>query len=268
MHNKYERELAVAREAARIAGEYIRAAYVDFVPIPDAPVTISTEIDKGSQELILQHLAREFPTDGQCAEETTVSKDGRNATSNRVWVVDPIDGTRGFVMKNGEFSVMIALTVDRKPVVGVVLEPVTMKTTYATLGGGCWTCTGDGPATKCQVKTETDLAKMTLVQSHSKPGKPSMPVVQLKPAVVLEMYSAGVKMAVVARGEADVYANVYSAFADWDICAGDILVTEAGGVVTGLKGETITYGNEGYRQNYGLIAASLAIHTATIAKLK
>lgn len=261
-------ELQDALAAARQAGEFIMAAYHDFTPIPDAPANISTDIDRGSQDLILNYLRTNYPGDALCAEETTASKDTANAGASRCWVVDPIDGTRGFVMKNGEFSVMIALTVDTRPVVGVVLEPATGIVTFASQGGGCWTESADGVPRRCHVKTVSKLDAITVVQSHTKPGSPSMPVEKLKPAKVLEMYSAGVKMAVVARGEADLYANTYGKFADWDICAGDILVTEAGGVVSGLIGEPITYGKPGFAQESGLIACSSAIHVTAMERLR
>jgi 3'(2'), 5'-bisphosphate nucleotidase len=263
MNAPYAHELSGAIAAARIAGDFVRTAYRDFTPIPDAPASISTEIDRGSQDLILAHLRQHFPHDGVCAEEATASNDHRNADAPRVWVVDPIDGTRGFVMKNGEFSIMIGLTRNRRPIVGVVYEPIPDILTYATLGGGTWCIRGSNAPQRCEVKRETLLAQSTLVQSHSRPDQPSMPVRCLTPATVREMYSAGVKMAVVARGEADVYANTYGRFHDWDICAGDILVTEAGGVVTGLKGEPITYGSEHYAQNHGLLAMTAAIADST-----
>src|SRR5881227_743908 len=97
-------ELTAALEAATRAGDYIRREYERFTPIPDAPADISTDIDRGSQEMILQFLQATFPGDGLCAEENTATNSG-NPTSERVWVVDPIDGTRGFARKNGEFSV-------------------------------------------------------------------------------------------------------------------------------------------------------------------
>jgi len=257
-------ELQAALDAATIAGDYIRDEYEKFTPIPNAPANISTAIDRGSQDLILQNLAKNFPNDGLCAEEGAASKPSDNG---RLWVVDPIDGTRGFAKKNGEFSVMIGLTLNGEVVAGVVLEPVTMTYTYAAKGSGCWTKIGNGEPRKCSVRNETEIAKGILVQSHSRPGKESPPVAVLKPATVLEMYSAGVKMAVVARGEADVYVNTYGAFSDWDICAGHVLVTEAGGVVSGLRGEPITYGGPGFKQKVGLLASSAAIHQPVVEGL-
>ena len=76
---------------------------------------------------------------------------------------------------------------------------------------------------------------------------------------MIETYSAGVKLARVARGEADVYINTYAEFHDWDIAAGHILVEEAGGQATGLAGETLRYGEPGAWQRRGLIAANPAL---------
>src|SRR5262245_12024659 len=100
----FERELEVALDAARQAGALVLKAYESFVPIPDAPASVSTETDRDSQELILQILHKRFPDDALCAEEATRTLQETTRASSRIWVVDPIDGTRGFAMKNGEFS--------------------------------------------------------------------------------------------------------------------------------------------------------------------
>lgn len=266
-----QHELAVALAAAERAGQFIRAEYETFVPIPNAPASISTHVDRGSQELILRHLHAAFPNDGLCAEEETeMPKTAAADAPSRMWVVDPIDGTRGFAMKNGEFSTMIGLTINREVVLGVVLEPVTMKYTYATLGSGCWTKIGEkGTPTRCTVRPTTDATGCVLVQSRPRPKEsPTAVEIALKPSKTLEMYSAGVKLAVVARGEADVYANTYANFKDWDICAGHILVTEAGGIVSGLKGQPLTYGQSGFAQRLGLVACGSHIHASIVEKLK
>ena len=100
----YEKELAVALEAAGKAAAYLRKAYDEFVPIPNAPASISTEADRMSQELILGHLIAAFPDDAFCGEEGTAALANVPRHGPRLWVVDPIDGTRGFVTKNGEFA--------------------------------------------------------------------------------------------------------------------------------------------------------------------
>jgi 3'(2'), 5'-bisphosphate nucleotidase len=262
------RELTAALEAAEKAGALIRREYEAFTPIPDAPASITTHVDRASQEVILGHLHKRFPKDALCAEETTPALDNVAHRGERVWVVDPIDGTRGFARKTGQFSVMIGLLIDNEPVLGVVLEPALDRYTYAWLGGGCWTRVGDGTSVRCSVSTRASLAGCILTQSWSKPGQPSKPVQAIAPQGVIETYSGGVKLAIVARGEADLYANTYERFADWDICAGHILVTEAGGQVTDLSGEPIPYQGEGFSQTRGLLATNGRIHAEALAKLK
>ena len=92
-------------------------------------------------------------------------------------------------------------------------------------------------------------------------------VAALAPARVIQTYSAGIKLALVARGEADVYANTYETFYDWDICAGHLLVSEAGGMVTDLGGNAITYQGEKFAQKRGLIASNGVIHTEAVMRL-
>jgi 3'(2'), 5'-bisphosphate nucleotidase len=216
--------------------------------------------------LILAFLHERFPTDALCAEESTPAFDGVPKAGRRAWVVDPIDGTRGFAKKVGQFSVMIGLLVDGKPVVGVVAEPAQQRVTFASLGGGCWAQTGAAEPLRCAV-SKRGFADLVLVQSWAKTGMSPKPVQALAPVRVIETYSGGVKLAAVARGEADVYANTYETFFDWDICAGHLLVSEAGGTVTDLGGNPITYQNEKFAQTRGLLATNGLIHTEAIMRL-
>ena len=122
-------------------------------------------------------------------------------------------------------------------------------------------------AQPCRVTAVAALSQATLTQSRSKPGQPSPYVTALQPGRVVESYSAGIKLALVPRGEADVYLNTYNAFHDWDICAGHILVAEAGGTVTGTQGEVLQYGLPGAWQRHGLLASNGKIHQQAIARL-
>lgn len=266
----YEVELAVAMEAVRKAGEYLKDAYERFEVIPDAPASISTDADRMSQDIILKHLSSHFPGDALCAEEATTSLRNAKQSGERVWVVDPIDGTRGFARKNGEFSVMVGLLDRGEIALGIVQQPATGRWTFATRGGGCWKRDGNGTeAERCQVRTVRDLREATLTQSRSRePGKQSKWAAAIQPARIVESYSAGIKLALVARGEADLYLNTYEAFSDWDICAGHILVTEAGGKVTGTGGETIVYGAANWKQTSGLLATNGLLHEAALKVIR
>jgi 3'(2'), 5'-bisphosphate nucleotidase len=265
----YDRELEAALEAARLAGRALLERYARFQVIPDAPADITTDADRESQEIILEHIHRAFPDDALCAEEATPTLGAAAQGGERLWIVDPIDGTRGFARKNDEFSVMIAFVEQGQIALGVVLEPARERLTYAVREGGCRRRNGAlAPEISCRVSATVELSAATLTQSHSRvPGKRSRQVQALHPAYVIESYSAGIKLALVARGEVDVYLNTYDAFHDWDICAGHLLVEEAGGKVTGLGGQELRYGLPGAWQRHGLLASNGLIHEAAVAAL-
>lgn len=268
----HESELQAALEAVERARPVILDAYARSQPIPDAVASIQLPIDRQTQELLLQHLSAAFPGDAFCAEEATPTLarlPGAGSGRPRLWVIDPIDGTRGFAMKNGEFSVMVGLVEGGHVAAGVVLEPVRGRLTYATRGGGCWKRDGDGPAERCRASTTDKLAGATLTVSRSSTGrKRSRQVEALGDVRLLPAYSAGLKLAHVARGEADLYLNVYPNFNDWDICAGQVLVEEAGGKVCGLMGQEIRYGHGRGQQRDGLLATNGRIHEAALAALR
>jgi 3'(2'), 5'-bisphosphate nucleotidase len=265
----YDQELKAALHAAELAGQAVLEQYHRFRQIPDAPANITTDVDRQAQEILLEHLHRVFPADALCAEEATPTLESVARTGSRLWIIDPIDGTRGFARKNGEFSIMVGFVEEGQIGVGVVLEPAKARLTYAARGAGCWRRDGSGAAERCRVSTVGQLREATLTQSHSKnPAVPSRQVQALGPGRVVETYSAGIKLALVARGEADLYLNTYEAFHDWDICAGHIMVAEAGGTATGLGGEELRYGLPGAWQRHGLLASNGRLHDAALAALK
>lgn len=262
------RELAVGLDAARLASDYLRREYAAFHPMAEAPADISTHADKGSQELILRHLHAAFPADGLLAEEATETlRTAGPGTGGRVWVVDPIDGTRGFATRNGQFSVMIGLAVGGRAVLGVVAEPTLDRTTFATLDGGCFVRAGDGDPIPCRVSEVATVADVTLARSLGRGGKPTLGERLLAPKATVATHSAGIKLALVARGEADVYVNDHAAFHDWDVCAGQVLVEAAGGRVTGFDGSPVGYGPGGPKRTCGLVASNGQAHEAVVARL-
>jgi 3'(2'), 5'-bisphosphate nucleotidase len=266
----YERELNATLEAAARAGVFLQQEYTRFQAIPDAPADITTHADRQAQEIIVKYLRATFPQDAVCAEEATETLTGVPVNGPRLWVIDPIDGTRGFARKNGQFSVMVAFLDHGQVAAGAVLEPAQQRLTYATHGGGCWRRDGQGSQpVRCQVTPTRELQSATVTQSHSKdPSKPSRELRALSPRHVIETYSAGIKLAQVARGDADIYLNTYDGFHDWDICAGNILVAEAGGRVTGLRGEELQYGLPGAWQRAGLLASNGLVHDEAVRRLR
>jgi 3'(2'), 5'-bisphosphate nucleotidase len=251
----YTEELWAALEAATQAGNEILRRYAGFTAIVDAPADISTEADRQSQEIILGHLHNCFPNDAFCAEEATATLARMRRSGPRLWVIDPIDGTRGYARKNGEFSVMIGLVVEGTVAVGLVEEPARKRRTWAVRGAGCWRRDqGDQDARPCKVSGAANWQHATVVRSRSEIQHASS-----GGARQLFTYSAGIKLAMVARGEADVYLSNYNRFNSWDLCAGQILVEEAGGQVTDITGSQITYPPDGSSKIRGVVAATPVI---------
>jgi 3'(2'), 5'-bisphosphate nucleotidase len=260
-----ERLAASVREAGALALSMFGTPLKNWTKGASSPVS---EADIAVDKLLQERLSDVEPGVGWLSEESV--DDPARLAARFVWIVDPIDGTRGFARKNGEFSVMIGFVENSQIGVGVVAEPAVGRLTYAVRGFGCWRLDGDEKMpTRCQVTNVAELAQATLTQSRSRdPNRKSRWVEALKPARIVETYSAGIKLALVARGEADIYLNTYDAFHDWDICAGHILVEEAGGQVTGTGGQELRYGLPEAWQRNGLLATNGRLHAAALAVIR
>jgi 3'(2'), 5'-bisphosphate nucleotidase len=214
----------------------------------------------------LQFLHREFPGDAFCAEEASSTLAGLPQEGPRLWIIDPIDGTRGFAKKIGEFSVMIGLVERGLVQVGVVFEPARSRGTFAVRGEGCWRQDGGGPLMPCEVSTVAKWDQATVVRSWSEQKNVNATI---QAAGKLHYtYSAGVKLAMVARGEVEAYVSTYTGFHSWDVCAGQILVEQAGGSVTDLHGRPILYRQDGTGAIAGTAASNGLLQQESLAALR
>jgi len=160
--------------------------------------------------------------------------------------------------------VMIGLVEQGVVKVGVVLEPARGRLTYATRGQGCWREDGKEVRRRCQVSAASAWNEATLVRSRSE-EKRAAPVAGQKQIFT---YSAGIKLATIARGQADAYASDYHAFHAWDLCAGQILVEEAGGRITDARGAPIQYPDDGSAMIDGVVASNGKLHDAALGALR
>lgn len=264
-----EREQQAALEVIRLAGNEVMRLYRSFEKIEDAPADISTDADRASQRIILQYLKERFPDDGLCGEESTPGLE-QNSTSGRLWIVDPIDGTRGFARKNDEFSLMIGLVQDGQPILGVVYEPAIDRVTYACQGSGCfWRQPFDSEPKKATVTTTAIMSDAVLSISRSQGQEGEQRLLEgLGAGRAVQTYSAGIKFAQVARGETDVYLGDYLTLKDWDVCAGHALLIEAGGTVTNIHGEPIQYDGSGKSlQGQGIVGTNGPLHQQVLDAL-
>lgn len=237
----FTEELEVARRLAREAAEVINRVYAGAFDVVQkagggGPVT---EADKRANELIVRGLQKAFPTDEIVAEESThVAPKG-----NRVWFVDPLDGTREFVDRNGMFAVHIGLAIDGVAVAGVVLAPVQGACWSGAKGEPCVLELGDQRRELVMqpVKKTSDLRLMVSRSHKSKKTaaiREALGITQVK-----EQGSVGLKCALLALGEADLYLHPSTMSSRWDSCAPQAVIEAAGGVLVGSDGAS--YGYEG-----------------------
>jgi myo-inositol-1(or 4)-monophosphatase len=230
----YQRELEVALAAAREAGAILLGHYrrgaESWEKSADNPVTVA---DLESDAAIASRLAEAFPGDATLSEETAA--DPARLANRRIWIVDPMDGTKEFTKQIPEFAVSIALAEAGEPVVGVILNPATETAIWATRGGGAFR---DGA--RVHVSKTTSLDQAVAIASRTEISRDKFAAhagwfKELRP-----VGSIAWKLACVAAGEADLNVS-FAPKNEWDVCAGDLLVREAGGVYVAFDGSRRVY---------------------------
>lgn len=259
-------ELDVALELAVTAGEEALRLYGELPEIPDARADVTTAADHAVQRILIQGLLREFPDDGILAEEETELDLPSPAERPRHWTIDPIDGTRGFARKNDEFAIQVALVIGGEAVVGVVYEPAPGRLTWAARGEGCWARgRGRAEAQRCSVSEAAEGPVVAMSRSRGLDEAAEL-LEAFGGESRVATYSAGIKLALVARGECDLYLGDYLTLHDWDVVPGHVLVEEAGGRVTNVDGEPISYDGSGQSlAGRGVLATNGRVHDAALA---
>src|SRR5947207_4621595 len=162
--------MEVATELARTAGAVLlRHYYSPFLVEQKINALQETEevtaADREANELIVNSLREAFPNDGILAEEST--DDEQRLAKDRVWLIDPMDGTKNFIQRDGDFAVQIGLALNREVVAGVVYQPERDLLYRAVRGAGSWIESTDKPAERMRVSARTDPHEMVLASSRS-----------------------------------------------------------------------------------------------------
>lgn len=239
----FEKELKVALEAATKVVPLILEIYNSNelgVEIKDdnSPVT---KADKLADKLIREHLSKHFPNYALLTEESVDDKS--RLDSDYVFIVDPIDGTKDFVAKNGEFTVNIGLAYKHKPVLGVIVIPVTGEVYYASKGGGAF-YQKDGKTTKIHVNSRTNDLTTLVSRFHSSEEEQAMIRKYSDRIKHQRIVGASIKGCVIAKGDAEMSYRFSSNTKEWDTCAMQAILEEAGGLLLKFDGTPITYNRE------------------------
>lgn len=268
----YENELAVAIELAREAGEEILKHYNAPIKVESKIHTDNyaepvTEADRVANDLIVSALRSEFPHDGILAEES--EDDALRLNKNRVWMIDPIDGTSGFIDRTGDFAVQIGLAVEGESVLGVVYQPLHRILYKATKGNGAWIENQNTQAQQAFVSNQTNINEMRLAASRSHYSSRMTRVIEtLNVKEEIRRGSVGVKVGLIANRECDLYIHLSPRTKQWDICAPEIILREAGGKFTDLFGRPFNYNTSDPRNPNGIVATNGAAHEQVIKSLE
>ena len=215
-----------------------------------------TAADKASHEVIVAGLQQHFPMIPILSEEGADIPYAERKGWSRFWCVDPLDGTKEFIKRNGEFTVNIALIENGLPVAGVVYVPVQDKMYHGTAESGCWLSEAGKDPVQIKVREANQEAGLTVVMSRSHPS-PDLEA-YLKDIKVAEVMPVGssLKLCVVAEGLADLYPRLGPTM-EWDTAAGHALVEAAGGTVVQSDGVALVYNKENLLNPYFIVTGKL-----------
>jgi 3'(2'),5'-bisphosphate nucleotidase len=261
----YARELDVARAAAQTAAavilqHYAKGGIAVDTKADESPVTAA---DRDANTVIVAQLQAAFPDDGILSEESP--DDGQRLGKRRVWIIDPLDGTRDFVARTGEFAVHVALAVDGAAVLGVVARPVTASVFFAVAGTGAFVAR-DGQTASLAVSETATLADLRIGVSR----------LNLSSRVGACLHAAGldgravamgasVKYMAVAGGTLDAAINLSPGECEWDTAAPEVIVREAGGRFTDADGRPFRYNQPSPSHKRGSIVSNGRCHDALAA---
>jgi len=244
-----ERVAEIASEAGRIAAARCGTNYKTWEKVPGHPVC---DVDLAVDAYLREQLAALDPEAGWLSEETLDDSD--RIERPRLWVVDPIDGTRDYLRDRPGWCVSVALVEDRVPVLGVLAAPMRDELWTAARGEGS---RRNGVRLHVSPRAELTGAR---VPSDTLPSVDSDLVAVAKPN------SIALRIALVASGEADLVATLRWGF-EWDIAAAALIAEEAGATVTGALGQPLAF-NTASGEAFGVLVATPGIHAAAVERLR
>lgn len=268
--SNYDQELTAAVDLARAAGNSILAQYEKPLRVEtkshDDDIEPVTQADRIANELIVNGLKAQFPRDGILAEESVDTQ--RRLSKSRVWMVDPLDGTNGFIDGNGDFAVQIGLVEDGEPVVSVVYLPLPHVLYRAIAGGGAWIERPQRDTERAAVSDRQTFATMRLAASRSHRSPRMNKVVQrFGFREEVQRGSVGIKVGLLVEQQSDVYIHLSPRTKQWDTCAPQLILTEAGGRLTDLFGQPLNYNVPDVNNRNGLVASNGVSHELIIETL-
>lgn len=207
-----------------------------------SPVTAA---DQAAETIILEGLARLAPGIPVVAEESVAAGREPEVGDGPFWLVDPLDGTKEFLNRNGEFTVNIGLVEHGRPILGVVHAPALALSYLGSAGLGAWRILADAGRGDIAVRpVPADGVTVVASRSHGSPEE-IRDLLKGRPVAGRRAVGSSLKFCLVAAGEADLYPR-YGRTMEWDTAAGQAVLEAAGGHVATKSGQLLRYGKPGF----------------------
>jgi 3'(2'), 5'-bisphosphate nucleotidase len=257
-------ELDIAIKAAKEAGDAILEIYEgdyktstknDDSPITDADLK-SNQIIKDILSETKHHILSEEDKD-----------DLNRLTQETIWIVDPLDGTSDFIDKTGEFTVMISLIKNKKPILGVIAWPTEKTLFVAQKGSGAFRFSNE-EWERIAVTKVSEIPKCRTVGSRHHLSDKEKSFIKKLGIEDFTSIGSSLKVGKISSGEAEAYITTTNKMKEWDSAASYCIITEAGGKMTDMSGNDITYNNKDVYHQNGILVTNGLVHNKIVEEFK
>ena len=252
--------IKAAQEASNTILEIYQSDYNTFTKNDNSPVT---DADLKSNKVINEILSN---TKYSILSEEELDDQSR-LSKNIIWIVDPLDGTSDFIDKTGEFTVMIALIQNKKPILGVIAWPTEKTLFVAQKNCGAFRYSND-KWDKISVTEINELSKCRTVGSRHHLSDKEKKFIEKIGIKEFTSIGSSLKVGKISSGEAEVYITTTNKMKEWDTAASYCIISEAGGKMTDMLGNELTYNNKDVYHQNGILVTNGLIHDKIIKEFK
>ena len=252
--------IKAAQEASSVILDIYQKDYNTFTKTDDSPVTDADLKSNKKINEILSDTKHSILSEEDVDDQSRLSKD-------MIWIVDPLDGTSDFIDKTGEFTVMIALIQNKKPILGVIAWPTEKILFVAQKNCGAFRYSNDKWDKISVTKIENLSECRTIGSRHHLSDKEKKFIKKLG---IKDFTSIGssLKVGKISSGEAEAYITTTNKMKEWDTAASYCIITEAGGKMTDMSGNQITYNNKNVYHQNGILVTNGLIHDKIVKEFK
>lgn len=247
-----------SKKASKAVMEIYNQEFTSELKDDDSPIT---KADLQSNEIIKQVLA----SSGHHILSEEDADDKSRLNQDKIWIIDPLDGTSDFVNRTGEFTIMIALVQNKIPILGAISRPTTNTLFLAQKDAGAYKLE-NGSWSRLQVSQTNDLTKCKAVGSRFHLTEQEKEFFKNLGVASFESRGSSLKVAEICMGLADLYLTTSNKIKQWDTCASHCLITESGGKITDMFGNQVLYNTEKVNHENGLIVTNGLVHDTIVRK--